>query len=115
MPPRTIVTTAMPLRYSRFLVVSALPATALAPPASSSASAALKLLSASGVLILFSTPEALKSFKAAEAELEAGGASAVAGNAETTKNLEYRKGIAVVTMVRGGMTAEASVGGQKGG
>lgn len=64
-------------------------------------------------LVLFSTPEALKSFKAAETELEAGGTSAVAGNAETTKNLEFKNGVAIVTMVRGGVMAEASVGGQK--
>jgi lipid-binding SYLF domain-containing protein len=64
-------------------------------------------------LILFSTAEALKSFKASETQLEAGGTSAVAGNTGTTKNLEYRKGVAVVTMVRGGIMAEASVGGQK--
>lgn len=64
-------------------------------------------------LILFNTAEALKSFKQTETELEAGGTSAVAGNVATTKNLEYHKGVAVVTMVRGGMMAEASVGGQK--
>jgi len=64
-------------------------------------------------LIIFKTADALKEFKKAETELEAGGTSAVAGNTGTTKNLEYHKGVAVVTMVRGGMMAEASVGGQK--
>jgi lipid-binding SYLF domain-containing protein len=64
-------------------------------------------------LILFSTADAVKDFKETETELEAGGTSAVAGNVGTTKNLEYHKGMAVVTMVRGGMMAEASVGGQK--
>jgi lipid-binding SYLF domain-containing protein len=64
-------------------------------------------------LILFSTADALKSFKDSDAELEAGGTSAVAGKVGTTKNLEYHKGVAVVTMVRGGVMAEASVGGQK--
>lgn len=64
-------------------------------------------------LVLFSTAEALKDFKEAQTELEAGGTSAVAGNVGTTKNLEYKNGVAVVTMVRGGAMAEASVGGQK--
>ncbi len=64
-------------------------------------------------LVLFKTAEALKAFKAKESELEAGGTSAVAGNVGTTKNLEYHNGVAVVTMVRGGAMAEASVGGQK--
>ena len=64
-------------------------------------------------LVLFSTAEALEGFKDAETELEAGGTSAVAGNVGTTKNLEYKNGVAVVTMVRGGAMAEASVGGQK--
>lgn len=64
-------------------------------------------------LVILSTSEALKSFKDAETEIEAGGTSAVAGNAGTTKNLEFKKGIAVVTMIRGGMMAEASTGGQK--
>jgi lipid-binding SYLF domain-containing protein len=64
-------------------------------------------------LILFSTADALKAFKENDTELEAGGTSAVAGNVGTTKNLVYRKGVAVVTMVRGGVMAEASVGGQK--
>ncbi|MBK7865005.1 MAG: hypothetical protein IPJ65_41680 [Archangiaceae bacterium] len=64
-------------------------------------------------LVLFKTADALKAFKKAESELEAGGTSAVAGNVGTTKNLEYHKGVAVVTMVRGGVMAEASVGGQK--
>ena len=64
-------------------------------------------------LVLFSTADALKEFKDAKTELEAGGTSAVAGNVGTTKNLEYKKGVAVVTLVRGGAMAEASVGGQK--
>jgi lipid-binding SYLF domain-containing protein len=64
-------------------------------------------------LIIFKTADALKEFKDKETELEAGGTSAVAGNTGTTKNLEYKKGVAIVTMVRGGMMAEASVGGQK--
>jgi lipid-binding SYLF domain-containing protein len=64
-------------------------------------------------LVLFNSAEALKDFKEAQTELEAGGTSAVAGNVGTTKNLEYKKGVAIVTMVRGGAMAEASVGGQK--
>jgi lipid-binding SYLF domain-containing protein len=64
-------------------------------------------------LVLFSTADAVKEFKEKQTELDAGGTSAVAGNVGTTKNLEYKKGMAVVTMVRGGMMAEASVGGQK--
>jgi lipid-binding SYLF domain-containing protein len=64
-------------------------------------------------LVLFSTAEALTAFKEAETELEAGGTSAVAGNVATTKNLEFKNGVAIVTMVRGGAMAEASVGGQK--
>ncbi len=64
-------------------------------------------------LVIFSTAAALKDFKDAKTDLEAGGTSAVAGNAGTTKNLEFKNGVAVVTMVRGGAMAEASVGGQK--
>jgi lipid-binding SYLF domain-containing protein len=65
-------------------------------------------------LVLFKNADAVKDFKEdSETELEAGGTSAVAGKVETTKNLEYHKGVAVVTMVRGGVMAEASVGGQK--
>lgn len=64
-------------------------------------------------LVIFSTADALKSFKESEGELEAGGTSAVAGNAGTTKSIEFKNGAAIVTMVRGGAMAEASVGGQK--
>ncbi|MBL8954064.1 MAG: hypothetical protein JNK82_25025 [Myxococcaceae bacterium] len=64
-------------------------------------------------LVIFKDAEALKDFKETEKELEAGGTGAVAGNTETTKNLVFHKGVAIVTMVRGGVMAEASVGGQK--
>ncbi|MBK7860971.1 MAG: hypothetical protein IPJ65_20675 [Archangiaceae bacterium] len=63
-------------------------------------------------LIIFRTEQALRDFKRGRTELSAG-ASAVAGSQNRSKNLEYRQGVAVMTMIKGGAMAEAAVGGQK--
>ncbi|MEO7238230.1 MAG: lipid-binding SYLF domain-containing protein, partial [Gemmatimonadales bacterium] len=55
---------------------------------------------------------ALASFKGGRLKLDAQ-ASAVALTARASADLAYRDGVAIVTMAKGGLMYEASVGGQK--
>lgn len=55
---------------------------------------------------------ALDSFKSGRLKLDAQ-ASAVALTARASADLAYRNGVAIVTMAKGGLMYEASVGGQK--
>ena len=55
---------------------------------------------------------ALESFKRGRLKLDAQ-ASAVALTARASADLAYRNGVAIVTMAKGGLMYEASVGGQK--
>jgi len=63
-------------------------------------------------LILFEDQTALDNFKKGNAELSAQ-ASAVAVTAGAAANAKYEKGLMVLTMTKGGLMYEASVGGQK--
>lgn len=63
-------------------------------------------------VILFKDKAALDNFKGGHFELSAQ-ASAVALTAGISKDLPYRHGVAIVTMDKGGLMYEASVGGQK--
>lgn len=56
--------------------------------------------------------EAMDSFKAGKLKLD-GQASAVAVTARAAVDVGYRGGVAIVTMAKGGLMYEASVGGQK--
>jgi lipid-binding SYLF domain-containing protein len=55
---------------------------------------------------------AMESFKRGRLKLDAQ-ASAVALTARASADLAYREGVAIVTMAKGGLMYEASVGGQK--
>jgi lipid-binding SYLF domain-containing protein len=55
---------------------------------------------------------ALENFKTGRLKLDAQ-ASAVALTARASADLAYRDGVAIVTMAKGGLMYEASVGGQK--
>ncbi|HYC31380.1 MAG TPA: YSC84-related protein [Gemmatimonadales bacterium] len=55
---------------------------------------------------------ALKSFKSGKLKLDAQ-ASAIALTARAAADLAWRDGVAIVTMAKGGLMYEASVGGQK--
>ena len=56
--------------------------------------------------------EAMDSFKRGKLKLD-GQASAVAVTARAAVDVGYRNGVAIVTMAKGGLMYEASVGGQK--
>jgi lipid-binding SYLF domain-containing protein len=63
-------------------------------------------------VVFFQTPQALENFKLGHLKLDAQ-ASAVALTARASADLAYRNGVAIVTMAKGGLMYEASVGGQK--
>ena len=63
-------------------------------------------------VILFKDKTALDDFKRGNFELNAQ-ASAIALTARASRDLAYNKGVAIVTMGKGGLMYEASVGGQK--
>jgi lipid-binding SYLF domain-containing protein len=63
-------------------------------------------------VVLFETQRALDNFKKGHLKLDAQ-ASAVALSARAAKDVAYRNGVAIVTMAKGGLMYEASVGGQK--
>ena len=63
-------------------------------------------------IIFFETARALAEFKKGEWTMAAQ-ASAVALRSGASANAEYKDGVAVFTLARGGFMAEASVGGQK--
>lgn len=63
-------------------------------------------------LILFKDKTALDDFKRGNFEFDAQ-ASAVAVTAGVSANLKYNGGVAILTMAKGGLMYEASVGGQK--
>jgi len=62
--------------------------------------------------VLFQTQQALDNFKLGHLKLDAQ-APAVAVTARASRDLAYRDGVAIVTMAKGGLMYEASVGGQK--
>jgi len=63
-------------------------------------------------LILFEDQTALDNFKKGNFEFSAQ-ASAVAVTAGASANAKYEKGIMILTMAKGGLMYEASIGGQK--
>ncbi len=63
-------------------------------------------------VVFFKTREAFENFKRGKLKLDAQ-ASAIALTARASADLAYRKGVAIVTMAKGGLMYEASVGGQK--
>ncbi len=63
-------------------------------------------------VVFFKTVAALENFKSGRLKLDAQ-ASAVALTARASADLAYREGVAIVTMAKGGLMYEASVGGQK--
>jgi len=63
-------------------------------------------------IVLFQTKQALENFQRGKLKLDAQ-ASAVAITARAATDLAYREGVAIVTMAKGGLMYEASVGGQK--
>jgi lipid-binding SYLF domain-containing protein len=63
-------------------------------------------------VVFFKTAEALENFKRGKLKLDAQ-ASAIALTARAAADLAYRDGVAIVTMAKGGLMYEASVGGQK--
>lgn len=63
-------------------------------------------------VVFFKTAAALENFKSGRLKLDAQ-ASAVALTARVSADLAYRDGVAIVTMAKGGLMYEASVGGQK--
>jgi lipid-binding SYLF domain-containing protein len=63
-------------------------------------------------VIFFETVPALTDFKKGALALAAQ-VSAVAASAGASKNVKYQNGVAVFTIGKGGLMAEASVGGQK--
>jgi lipid-binding SYLF domain-containing protein len=63
-------------------------------------------------IISFQTPEAFNNFKANQLTFAAN-ASAVAIKTGASAAAKYENGVAVFTMTKGGLMAEASVGGQK--
>jgi len=63
-------------------------------------------------VVFFHTKEALKNFKTGRLKVDAQ-ASAVALKERASGDLPYREGVAIVTMSKGGLMYEASVGGQK--
>jgi lipid-binding SYLF domain-containing protein len=63
-------------------------------------------------VVFFKDGAALDNFKKGKLKLDAQ-ASAIALTARASADLGYRKGVAIVTMAKGGLMYEASVGGQK--
>ena len=63
-------------------------------------------------IVFFQTRQALDNFKLGRLKLDAQ-ASAVALTARASADLAWRNGVAIVTMAKGGLMYEASVGGQK--
>jgi lipid-binding SYLF domain-containing protein len=63
-------------------------------------------------VVFFKDAAALNNFKQGKLKLDAQ-ASAIALTARASADLGYRKGVAIVTMAKGGLMYEASVGGQK--
>ena len=63
-------------------------------------------------VIFFETPHALADFKQGKSEFSAQ-VSAVALKSGASANAKYKEGVAVFTATKGGLMAEASVGGQK--
>lgn len=63
-------------------------------------------------VIFFKDKAALDDFTRGNFEFDAG-ASAVALTAGASRDIAYRKGVAVVTATKGGLMYEASIGGQK--
>jgi len=63
-------------------------------------------------IVFFQTRQALDNFRLGHLKLDAQ-ASAVALTARASADLAYRNGVAIVTMAKGGLMYEASVGGQK--
>jgi lipid-binding SYLF domain-containing protein len=63
-------------------------------------------------IVFFQTSQALENFKLGHLKFDAQ-ASAVALTARASADLAYRNGVAIVTMAKGGLMYEASVGGQK--
>ena len=63
-------------------------------------------------IVFFQTRQALDNFKLGHLKLDAQ-ASAIAVTARASADLAYRNGVAIVTMAKGGLMYEASVGGQK--
>jgi lipid-binding SYLF domain-containing protein len=63
-------------------------------------------------VILFKDKTALDDFKRGNYEFDAQ-ASAIALTARASRDLAYNKGVAIITMAKGGLMYEASVGGQK--
>ena len=63
-------------------------------------------------VVFFKTQAALDNFKLGHLKLDAQ-ASAIALTARASADLAYRNGVAIVTMAKGGLMYEASVGGQK--
>jgi len=63
-------------------------------------------------VVIFKDAAALDNFKRGKLKLDAQ-ASAVALTARASADLAYRNGVAIVTMAKGGLMYEASVGGQK--
>ena len=63
-------------------------------------------------VVFFETPEALAKFKKGELTMAAQ-LSAVAAASGAAENANYAQGVAVFTLARAGLMAEASVGGQR--
>ena len=63
-------------------------------------------------IVFFQTRQALENFRLGHLKLDAQ-ASAVALTARASADLAWRNGVAIVTMAKGGLMYEASVGGQK--
>ena len=63
-------------------------------------------------VILFKDKTALDDFKRGNFELNAQ-ASAIALTARASRDIAYNRGVAIITMGKGGLMYEASVGGQK--
>jgi lipid-binding SYLF domain-containing protein len=63
-------------------------------------------------VVFFKDRAALDNFKLGHLKLDAQ-ASAIALTARASGDLAYRNGVAIVTMAKGGLMYEASVGGQK--
>jgi lipid-binding SYLF domain-containing protein len=63
-------------------------------------------------VVFFKTRDAFESFKRGRLKFDAQ-VSAVALHARAAADLAWRRGVAIVTMAKGGLMYEASVGGQK--
>ena len=63
-------------------------------------------------IVFFQTTQALENFKLGHLKFDAQ-ASAIALTERAAADLAYRNGVAIVTMAKGGLMYEASVGGQK--